>query len=477
MRLHFLGANEEVTGSSTLLEVAGIKILIDCGLKQSNGGIKDFTETHGFNSRDFEFRINDLDYVIITHSHIDHIGRLGKALNDNPNIKVISTEPTALLGSINIKDSAYINTKECQIMNKRSKSNKFKPIYTENDVGNIEKHFRCYDYNNEILLHSNDSPFEEVTATLKPSGHMIGASVVYITHKTEFFEKTIVFTGDVSGMSNKIPFTKPCEEFGDVDYIVTESTYGDRQHPDINFKEELYKVLKETFDKNGIVFMPVFALHKSSTILQVLHEIFNEYDDFKDIPVYLDSPMAIASHKAIKGLSNFWDDKWVDQVNSEQSDIWNWSNLRYLHDFQDTRSIDCRNSGVVLSCSGMLGGGRALYTIQKILPKSKNSIVFTGFTPEGTMAHKLLNTEKNTISIDGRQIRIRSNVCQIPKSGHADVNELTEWIKTSDKDKIKRVFLVHGDEQSAKSFKMHLKNHLKNVVVEIPKYNDKVKLY
>lgn len=477
MRLHFLGANKEVTGSSTLLEVAGKKILIDCGLKQSNGGLKDFSETHNFNLRDFEFDINELDYIIITHSHIDHIGRLGKAINENPNIKVISTEPTALLGSLNIKDCAYLSKKECEKMNKRVKSNKFKPIYSEEDVENIEKYFRCYDYNCEILLHHEEFPFEKVTAILKPSGHMIGASVIYIIHETEFFKKTIVFTGDVSGMSSKIPFTKPCEEFGDVDYIVTESTYGDRKHPDENFKERLIEIMRSTFKKNGIVFMPVFALHKSSTILQMLHEIFMTHEEFKDIPVYLDSPMAIESHKTIQRLSGFWDTKWVDKINGEKSNVWNWSNLKYLHNFQDTRSLDYEKSSVVLSCSGMLSGGRALYTIQRILPKSKNSVVFTGFTPDGTLAHKLINTEQKTVTIDGKKVRIRSSVYQIPKSGHADINELTEWLKTCDKNKIKKVFLVHGGNESIKSFKTHLKNHLNNVIIEAPEYNEKVKLY
>lgn len=476
LRLTFLGGNGIVTGSSTLLEIGDKRILVDAGGLQSNGGIKEFTKAHEFNTREFEFDVNSLDLVALTHFHQDHCSRIGKLFVENPELKVVSTEPTAQLSALNIKDGAFINARECERMNKRVQNGKFKPMYKEEDVENIDEFFQCHDYYDKIYIKQTHE--ESIYVQLLPAGHVVGASHVKVVHQTQFFEKSIIFTGDTSGLASRIPFTTSCKPLGEVDYIVSESTYGDRIHKKNNFKKELKDIMIKTFDRNGVVFLPTFALHKSSVILQMVYEIFQETERFKDIPVYMDSKMAIESHKHMMNYEKFWDKKWVDRVKKDKSgDIWNWSNLKYLNEFTETATLPLDKASVLISSSGMLSGGRAVYSTARILPKKHNSIVFTGFTPEGTLANKVLTTDKKSIKVEDKQVRIRANIHHIPFSGHADSNQLIEYIKTSDQKKLKKVFLHHGDFESSFKLMRELNKNLDKVDVEIPSYEEKIKLY
>lgn len=477
LRLTFLGANGVVTGSSTLLEVGDKRILIDAGGMQSNGGVKEFEEVQKFNTRDFEFDVNAIDLVAITHFHQDHCSRVGKLYVENPDLKVVSTEPTAQLSSLNIKDGAFVNTRECERMNRRVAKNRFKPIYTEQDVEDIDSYFNCYDYYDKIYVKQDHE--ETIYVELLPAGHVVGASHVKVVHKTHFFEKSIVFTGDTSALTSRIPFTKSCKPLGEVDYIVSESTYGDRQHKKNNFKVELKKVMFDTFANNGVVFLPTFALHKSSVILQMVYDIFQEVDKFKDIPVFMDSKMAIESHSYMEFYEKFWDKKWLDKVQkgANKETIWNWKNLKYLNEFSETATLPLDKPCVLISSSGMLSGGRAVFSTSRILSKKNSSIVFTGFTPEGTLAHKIRTTNQKSIAIDKKQTRVKANIHHIPFSGHADGNQLIDYIKTSEEKRLKKIMLNHGDVNSSFFMKRELEKHLKNVDVELPVYGEKIKLY
>ncbi len=473
MELTFLGGNDTVTGSSTLLRISDKKIIVDMGIMQSNGGIEGFKKAHQFNSRDFEYDPKEIDAVFLTHAHIDHIGRVPLIIDKKPEIDIICTEPTANLGALNIKDSAYLNQKECDRMNKRLGCNNFKPIYTEEEVSSIENKFKCYDYHQKIFIKQNHE--EEIYGELIPAGHMIGSASIKITHKTSFYEKSYFFTGDTSGQSNRIPYTKPCPKIKEVDYIITESTYGNRKHKKIDFKETLYLYIKNTIKRKGMVLIPVFALHKSTTILQMIYEIFEENSELSHLPVYLDSPMAIESHKMIKNSEKYWDKKWADKL--EDNNVWNWNNLKLLKNFKQTAALDVNKPGILVSCSGMLSGGRAIYNLQKMLPNPKNSIIFTGYAPKGTLAHTLIFDSKKYINIQGEYIKSRSQIIRIPFSGHADQNELTEWIKTSDPKKLKKVFLMHGDKNSTEEFCKHLKKELNKVEIVKTRYMKSIKTY
>ena len=473
MKITFLGANHEVTGSSTLLEFDDTKVIIDIGILQSNQGAKEFQRAYEFNKKKLPYDPKEIDAVAITHAHIDHVGRLPLLLRENPHVKVIATEPTARLSTLNIKDGAYIMNKECDRMNRRLRKNLYTPAYTEEEVKEIGNYFQCYDYHQPIVVKETEK--ETVTIELIPCGHMIGASSIKVTHATEFFTKTFFFTGDTSGQGNRIPFTKPCPKLDHVDYLISESTYGDRTHEKIDFKKELCKAIKHAVYQSGVILMPVFAIHKSSTVLQMLKEVFDENPEIAHLPVYLDSPMAISSHNIIAKARKFWHKTWLKR--SDKNNIWDWSNLEYLHDFKKTAGLNYSKPMVIVSCSGMLSGGRALFSLEKILPKKKHAVIFTGFAPEGTLARTLLEKQQSSISINGKQTRIRSKIHHIPFSGHADYNELTEWYKTCPSKKFKHVFLIHGAKKSAEYFKKHLQRHLNNTPIHIPEYEESIKLY
>lgn len=461
MKLTFLGANQEVTGSSTLLDIGGLRILIDCGIVQSNGGLKEFSATHEFNTREFEFDTSTLDYLFITHPHGDHCLRSPRLFKENSNVKIISTEATAKLMALNLQDSAYLNAQECDRWNKKVTSTKFIPMYTMSEALDIIPNIRCYDYNKEIKLN------DKVSAILKPNGHIIGSCMIEFILREEFYDKRILFLGDTSGLSSRIPFTKPCENLGDLDYIVSESTYGNRVHEKINFKKELYKILSTT---TGNVLLPAFAIHKSTVLLQFLYELFQEHPELNKFNVYLDSPMAIESNSIIANSKEYWGDKWSD-------DVFNWDKVTTVSDFQQSQAVSSMKNAIIISASGMLSGGRIVAShLPKILPQKDSCIVFTGFAPEGTLAHKLLTTEKKTISLNGKPIPIHASRHKVSFSGHADKNELTELIKTSNKKRLKKVFLIHGDDDAQEELKDELQRHLNDVDVIIPKYKEMIKL-
>lgn len=463
MKLQFLGGNHEVTGSSTLLQIGGLNILIDCGIVQGQGGLVEFEKRHNFNTREFEGDINKLDYIILTHAHIDHIGRLPILLKQNPNIKVIATKPTAKLAKINLQDCAYLNAQECERYNKKSKSRrkKFKPIYTENEAIESASHIESYDYNIEAPLN------DKVSIYLKPAGHIIGASMVEVVYREKYFEKKFLFTGDTSALSSRIPFTKPADSLGIYDYIITESTYGDKQHEKINFKEELYNSIK---DVKGNVLLPTFSIHKSTVILYFLYEIFKEHPEMDRFEVYLDSPMATKSHEIIRQSKDYWYDKWTD-------DVFNWDKIRFVNDYIESQTLAEGTNRIIVSASGMLSGGRAVTShLSKILSQKNSKIIFTGYVCEGSLAEKILTTTHKTISINGRPVTIKAEREMIHFSSHADKNQLVEFIKTSDKERLKKVFIIHGDLKAQESLRKELQHHLKDVEIIIPKYKDVYKL-
>lgn len=468
-KIRFIGATEGVTGSSTYIEVNGLNILVDIGIQQGN--LREVRETMSWNSRELEYDPAALDYVIITHAHIDHSGCLPLLFNRGFRGEVITTVPTAKFMEISLPDSANIMASDCEWYFKNTKQ-AITPPYTLEDVRESLKWIRCYDFNSEIILS------KDVKLVLKKAGHMLGASMPVIKYRHKNKWKSVLFTGDTSGFTYQKPFLPIADKLGSVDTVVCESTYGDRRHD----KNNVYNILKQSIEdtcikQGGTLVIPVFAMQRSSEILWMLREVFLENPHYNNIPIYLDSPMACDSQSVIDEERDYWGEKWLarDKV---LTNLFEWDAIQYIKDFRDSKLLDNDNAKIILSSSGMCSAGRVTHHLMNFLPDKQNKVLLCGYAAEGTVSGELKNiadglTDRRAVSINGNRVDIRADIEAVSFSSHADYNQLTELLKTG---KMKQIYLIHGEDMAKQAFKKHLQGHLKGVRVDVPKYNIEYKL-
>lgn len=465
MDVQFLGATDNhVTGSRNLLTFPdGLKVLVDFGLTQTNDG--SFEETLNWNGRDFEFDIDEISYVVLTHSHIDHIGLLPLLISRGFKGKIIATAPTGEFAAIALPDSAKIMEGDIFRRNKYRPKNKLIPLYTKEDAENTISRIQCYDYNTEIIL--SDS----VSLKLKNAGHMLGATMPLFTFEEEGRKRTLLFTGDTSGKSIRHPFLKPADDIGEVNYIVCESTYGDRKHEINDPLEILRKSIQETcIDRGKTLVVPVFSMQRSSEILWLLREVYNENEKFNRIPIFLDSPMAIKSQEVIKNNKSFWGDKWIN-VEKGIGSLFDWDVIQYIENYKESQALANGFPKIILSSSGMCNAGRILNHLVSFLSSKGCKVLFTGYLAEGTLARKIIETKHKSIAVNRNQVTMRAEIEQMSFSSHADMNDLLTLLKTSKRGKLKRVFLNHGSENAKENLRKEIERHLK-VEVEIPQYKE-----
>lgn len=472
MKIKFLGAVEgagDVTGSRTLLTLPnGTTILIDIGMVQSNLG--NLAETMSWNGRDFEFDVEALDYVIITHAHSDHSGLLPLLIKRGFNGKVISTAATADFCAISFPDSAKIMTSDCEWANKRRPKNKLVPLYDKEDAMEALSRMRGYDFNTEIILD------DETTLELLAAGHMLGACMPKITHGRGKRKKTILFTGDTSAKNSSHPYLRVADDIGTVDYIVTESTYGNRTHTRTDPVALLHDAVRETcINKGKTLVIPVFSLQRSSELIWLLREAYLTDKDLYTIPVYLDTPMGIKGQDVMDNNREYWGEGWSER-DEQLTNIFDWEPLQYVEDFQQSQSLANGDPKVILSSGGMCQGGRILDHLKSFLPVKGCKVLFCGYQAEHSLGRKILEGEQKTVAINRNQVVIRADIDSFNMSSHADVNELTEFLKTSKKGKLKKILLNHGDVDAIESMRLQLKQHFKQVAVIKPTYNESIGL-
>lgn len=472
MKIKFLGAVEgagEVTGSRTLLTTPdGLNILIDFGMIQSNLG--KLEETLNWNGRDFEFNVEDIDYLILTHGHADHVGLTPLLVKRGFKGKIIATAPTADFCKISFPDSAKISESDCEWANRRRPKNKLTPLYTKEEAEKAIDYIQCYDYNTDIVLSEN------VKLRLMSSGHMLGACMPKIIYDYDGREEITVFTGDSSAKSGIHPFLKIADDIGKADYIVTESTYGNRIHSKDNPIDILEKEIIETcIEKQKTCIIPVFSLQRSSEIIWLLREIYIKNQELFKIPIYLDSPMAIKAQLVMDGHRGFWDEKYRIR-DKELGNIFDWEVLEYIDNYKESLALGNKHSKIILSSSGMASGGRVLSHLQNFLPMKDCKILFCGYQGEGTLGRKLIEGKQKSVSINRNQTIIRADIKSFSMSSHGDKNQMVEWLKTSDKDRLKKILINHGDIDAVEDFQKELKQHFKGVKIIKPKYNEIIDL-
>ena len=425
MKIKFLGGAGTVTGSKTLIESNGIRILIDCGQFQ---GIKPLRE---LNWEPLPILPSTIDFVLLTHGHLDHCGWLPRLVNQGFEGKIYCTSPTAAITKLILRDSAKIQEEEANRANKEhfSKHEKAEPLYNIDQAEQVFPLFRVIKPNDIIVLDA------EITAVFRNAGHILGACSIEL--KLE--NKTLVFSGDIGQDDDVLMFppVKPKE----ADYIFLESTYGNRIHPDEDVKLLLENYINTAFQNNGTVIIPSFAVERAQVLMYLLWQLDKEAK-LPKIPFIIDTPMGISVLDIFKNNM-----KWHKL--SEEECVAMCKMFTMNSDYQETiNTIFNKNSKVVIAASGMITGGRVLSYLEEYIGLPETTIIMVGYQAEGTRGRKLLEGATE-IKIYGKYYPVLAKIFEIEGlSAHGDQNDLLNWLSEL-KNKPKKVFLVHGENQPA----------------------------
>lgn len=423
MKVKFIGGAGTVTGSKTLIESNGIRILIDCGQFQ---GIKTLRE---LNWEPLPVLASTIDFVLLTHGHLDHCGWLPRLVSQGFKGKIYCTSPTMAVAKLILLDSAKIQEEEARIANegKFSKHKVAEPLYTVEQAQKVFPHFRVIKINESVPLDT------EISAVFINAGHIIGACSIEVMLEN----KTLVFSGDI-GRDNDVlmyPPTKPKKG----DYIFLESTYGDRLHPNTDAKLELEMYINNTVEKGGTIIIPSFAVERAQMIMYLLWRL-REEDRIPNIPYIIDTPMGINALEIF--IENKKWHKLSIQDCTEMSKM-----FRLVSDYQETiENVFDKQPKVVIAASGMVTGGRVLTYLEHYISLPETTVIIVGYQAEGTRGRKLLEGAKE-IKIHGKYYPVQAKILEIEGlSAHGDQKDLLNWLSALE-NKPKKVFLVHGENQ------------------------------
>ena len=443
MRLSFFGAAHEVTGSCHLLEACGKNILIDCGMEQG----PDLYE-----NQELPVTPGEVDYILLTHAHIDHSGNIPLLVKKGFSGEIITTFATADLCDIMLRDSAHIQEFEAEWRNRKAKRSgepEYEPIYTVADADAATKLLAPVDYGQKITL------CDGVEVRFNDVGHLLGSASIEVWVTEGEVSKKIVFSGDV-GNKNQ-PIIKDPQLVKEADYVVIESTYGDRTHgEDIpDYVGEFTRILRETFQKGGNVVIPSFAVGRTQEILYFIREIKekNLLPEFPGFEVYVDSPLAIeATNVFNKNVKGCFDEDAMALVNQGINPLL-FQGLKTTITSDESRQINFDTKpNVILSASGMCEAGRIRHHLKHNLWRPESTIVFVGYQTRGTLGRSLLEGATE-VRLFGEPIEVKAKIVKITGiSGHADKNGLLKWINHFTEQPPKRVFVVHGEDKVCDSF-------------------------
>ncbi len=450
MKLTFFGAAKAVTGSCHCVECGGRKILIDCGLQQG----KDERD-----NRQLDFSPNYIDDVIVTHAHIDHSGRLPLLVKQGFAGNIYCTRLTAELMDIMLRDSAHIQESDAQWQNqkgKRAGREPVEPLYTLEDVEKTLRHIVPMEYGEKVPI------AEGIHIRFVDAGHLLGSACVEIWLQEGDEERKIVFSGDLGNLHQPIirdPQTIDC-----ADYVVTESTYGDRLHEETgetpDYKKELAEVIDKTIGRGGNVVIPSFAVGRTQEVLYYIREIKSEglVKSVPDFQVYVDSPLAGAATRIFSGdLRGYLDEDAIEQL--RHGNLFTFPGLNLTETVEESKGLNADPSPkVIISASGMCDAGRIRHHLKHNLWRPECTVVFVGFQGEGTLGRRLLNGV-SAVKLFGEEIAVKAEIVNFHGlSSHADRNELLAWIEAYHP-KPKHVFVVHGDSEVTVKYAATLQEH------------------
>lgn len=451
VKISFVGENAtEVTGSMTLIEFNKRKILVDAGLYQGNNIANDYK----INSRNpKEFKPKEIEYIFLTHIHIDHSSLIPKLYKDGCTAKIIVVKDSKAFMVELLKDSAYIHSKDAEYLTRKSKTKKeFEPLYTQDDVDMALSYIEEFNFN-EIFKLDDELEFQFI-----PAGHIIRSAQIEIFIKQKAHKYKILFTGDLGNIIFDKPF---CETFQRVDtanVVVGECTYskqdrsvsGSTRDKDI---EKIKSVISQVcLNQNGRLIIPSFSLDRSQMMLKILYDIYGKDKDFK-IPIVLDSPLSIK-------LTDIYNEVLEGKNHKILQEVLSWKNLRIISDVQESKvCVRDKSPKIIISASGFLVAGRVRHYIKSILPDSKSHILFIGFATENSLAGKIKNgSSQKTISIDGKPYKNKCGITVLKSfSSHMQYEELLKYYSNINAEKI---CLVHSNFDDKVDFAKDLKELL-----------------
>ena len=437
IKLTFSGANHEVTGSAHLLETPDLYILVDCGMEQG---------TNVYENVPIPVSYSEIDYIVLTHAHIDHSGMIPYACAHGFTGTVLATAASMELDSIMLLDSANIQQQEADTQNKKNRragKPEVPPVYTVEDAENAIKRFMAVPYGKTVEL--SDSTRLRFT----DAGHLLGSAYAEIWVQDGDEERKIVFSGDI-GNKNK-PLIKDPSYVTEADYVLCESTYGNRLHEEYcDHIEDLRKIVQETLDRGGNVLFPAFAVGRTQELLYMFRRLKQEnlitgHDGF---PVYVDSPLAVEATSVFNEKHvECYDEETRELVDKGRNPL-KFQGLRLSVSGDDSKDINYdKEPKVIIAAAGMCNAGRIRHHLKYNLWRPQSTVVFAGYQAEGTLGRKLQDGA-TTVNIFGDDIVVKAQIVTMPDmSSHADMNGLLEWVGAYEKAP-KKIFLVHGDDDA-----------------------------
>ncbi len=434
MKLTFWGAAQTVTGSLHMLEVGSRRVFLDCGLYQGRR-----SEAKRLNT-EFPAAPGSVDAVFLSHAHIDHSGLLPKLYREGFRGPIHATDATVDLCGSMLRDSAHIQQKDAEWVNRRERrrgGDRIEPLYSMEDAEGVLELFESVDYDRPF------QPFPGMEVEYRDAGHILGSATITLTIEENGHTRRLGFTGDL-GRANR-PILRDPRTMSDCDWLICESTYGGEVHdPPDRAKDRLAEVVGETASRGGKVIIPAFAVGRTQEIVFRLDELTNE-GRLPPIPVVVDSPLAVNVTDIFRRHPECYDDDLRTYMETDPEPF-GFSRLAYVRDVEESKRLNASNLPmVIISASGMAEAGRILHHLRNNVEDPKNTVLIVGYCAPHTLARRIVERQK-TVKIFGEPHRLRAEVEVMNSySAHADEPELVEFVGRFDRDRMRRIFLVHGD--------------------------------
>lgn len=447
MRIQFLGAARTVTGSKHLIITeSGLRILLDCGMYQGKGSDNDTINRH------LGFDPGKIDYLILSHAHIDHSGLIPLMCREGFRGKILCTAATMDLCDVMLRDSAKIQEQDAEYINKkrlRKGKKPIKPLYRTEDAVKSLGFFEPVAYGSEYVLSDRDS------FNFTDAGHILGSAAVNLSLKDRERTIQLTFTGDIGRPENHI--LKAPQPFPQADFIIAESTYGDRLHePARNMPEHLWKIVTDTcLERRGKIIIPAFSLGRTQELVYALDKLKSS-GKLPDLKVFVDSPLSISATDIMRSHPECFNREVVEYLKKD-SDPFGFNGLRFIKEASESKKLnDLNEPCIIISSSGMAEAGRVKHHIRNNIHDPRNCILIVGYCPPDTLGGKLKNGQPR-VSIFGEEYDVKARIEVMDAfSAHGDYKEMTGYLSCQDPGKVEKIYLVHGEYQSQLAYKEHL---------------------